>query len=57
MEKLRKHIENISPIDADEFESIKTHFTTRRVRKGQYLIKMIQSTNTLCYGVFIRRFI
>ncbi|WP_435357844.1 Crp/Fnr family transcriptional regulator [Emticicia sp. SJ17W-69] len=38
MEKLRKHIENITPIDEIEFESIKTHFITRRVRKGQYLI-------------------
>lgn len=38
MEKLRTHIEQIVPINEKEFEVIKTHFTKKRVRKGQYLL-------------------
>ncbi|WP_273212337.1 Crp/Fnr family transcriptional regulator [Runella zeae] len=38
MEKLRTHIEQIAPINEEEFEVIKTHFTRKRVRKGQYLL-------------------
>lgn len=38
MEILRKHIEAITPINDDEFEYIKSFFTTKRIRKNQYLI-------------------
>lgn len=39
MEKLRKHIEEITPVSDDEFEYIKTFFTRRKVKKHQYLIQ------------------
>lgn len=39
MEKLRKHIEEITPISDEEFEYIKTFFTVKKVRKHQYLIQ------------------
>lgn len=38
MERLRKHIGQITPLSDEEFEHIKTLFTKRRVRKGQYLV-------------------
>ncbi len=38
MERLRKHIEEITTISDDEFEYIKTFFALKRVRKNQYLI-------------------
>ncbi|MDR6562236.1 MULTISPECIES: Crp/Fnr family transcriptional regulator [unclassified Arcicella] len=38
MEKLRTHIQHIAPINDEEFEEIKTHFTLKKVRKGQYLL-------------------
>lgn len=38
MEKLRTHIEEISPLTDEEFEYIHSFFTLRRVRKNQYLI-------------------
>jgi CRP/FNR family transcriptional regulator len=39
LERLRKHIEQISPISDDEFNYIKTFFTLKRVRKNQYLVQ------------------
>jgi CRP-like cAMP-binding protein len=39
MEKLRKHIEEITPVSDDEFEYIKTFFTLKKVKKHQYLIQ------------------
>ncbi|MBS1662359.1 MAG: Crp/Fnr family transcriptional regulator [Bacteroidetes bacterium] len=39
MERLRKHIEEITPLSDEEFEHIKTFFTLRKVRKHQYLIQ------------------
>lgn len=38
MDKLRQHIEQIISLTDQEFEYIKTFFTTKRVRKGQYLV-------------------
>lgn len=38
MEKLRKHIEEITSISDEEFEAIKPFFTLRKVLKNQYLI-------------------
>lgn len=39
MEKLRTHIEAITPISDEEFEYIKTFFTIKKARKHQYLIQ------------------
>jgi CRP/FNR family transcriptional regulator len=39
MDKLRKHIEEVTPISDEEFEHIKTFFTLKRVKKHQYLIQ------------------
>lgn len=39
MDKLRKHIEEITPLTDEEFEFIKPFFTLRKVKKHQYLIQ------------------
>lgn len=38
MEKLRTHIEQITPISEEEFGHIQSFFTLKRVRKGQFLV-------------------
>lgn len=38
MDRLRKHIEEITPVSDEEFEYIKSFFTLKRVLKNQYLI-------------------
>jgi CRP-like cAMP-binding protein len=38
MDKLRQHIEQITPLSDEEFEYIKTFFTLKKVRKHQHLI-------------------
>lgn len=38
MEKLRQHIEQVTPVSDEEFAYIKTFFTKKRIRKGQYLV-------------------
>ena len=38
MDKLRKHIEQISPLSDEEFNYIQSFFTLKRVRKHQFLI-------------------
>lgn len=38
MDKLRAHIEEITPLNDEEFEYIKPFFSLKRVRKNQYLI-------------------
>lgn len=38
MDKLRHHIEQITPLCDEEFEHIKAFFSLKRVRKNQYLI-------------------
>lgn len=38
MDRLRKHIEQITPVSEEEFDYIKTFFTLKKVRKNQYLI-------------------
>lgn len=37
MDRLRKHIEEISPLSDEEFNYLKEFFTLKRVRKNQYL--------------------
>jgi CRP-like cAMP-binding protein len=39
MDRLRKHIEEITPLTEGEFEYIRTFFTEKKVRKHQYLIQ------------------
>lgn len=38
MDKLRQHIEQITPLSDAEFEHVKTFFSLKKVRKNQYLI-------------------
>jgi CRP-like cAMP-binding protein len=38
-EKLRQHIEKITPISDQEFEYILSHFTTKKLKKHQFLIQ------------------
>ncbi len=38
MDKLRTHIEQITPLTDDEYENIKEFFTLKRVRKNQFLL-------------------
>ena len=38
MEKLRAHIEAVTPLTDEEFEHVRTFFTLKRVRKNQYLL-------------------
>lgn len=38
MEKLRQHIEQITPVSDEEYAYIQSQFTKKRVRKGQFLI-------------------
>ncbi|MDF7822222.1 Crp/Fnr family transcriptional regulator [Runella sp. MFBS21] len=38
MESLRNHIEQIIPLNDEEFDHIKSFFSLKRVRKNQYLI-------------------
>ena len=39
MERLRRHIEAITPISDEEFDYIKTFFTLKKVKRHQYLIQ------------------
>ena len=39
MDKLRKHIEEITPISDEEFDYVKSFFTLKKVRKHQYLVQ------------------
>ena len=39
MDKLRRHIEGITPVSDEEFEYIRTFFTLKKVKKHQYLIQ------------------
>jgi len=39
MERLRAHIEQISPLEDHEFDYVKSFFQLRRVRKHQFLIQ------------------
>lgn len=38
MDKLRQHIEEITPVNDEEFDYIKSFFTLKRVLKNQYLV-------------------
>lgn len=44
-QKLRAHIEDISPLTDDEFEYIKPFFTFKRVKKHQYLVQEGDTVN------------
>lgn len=39
MDKLRKHIEDITPVTNEEFAYIKTFFKLKKVKKHQYLLQ------------------
>lgn len=39
MDRLREHIQQVTPINDDEFEHIKSFFALKKVRKHQYLIQ------------------
>jgi len=38
MDRLRQHIEQVTPLTDQDFENIKTCFTLKRVRKNQFLL-------------------
>ncbi|BAV07242.1 cAMP-binding domain of CRP or a regulatory subunit of cAMP-dependent protein kinases [Filimonas lacunae] len=38
MDRLRQHIEQITPLTNEEFEYVKTFFSLKKVRKNQYLV-------------------
>ncbi|MFT3935872.1 MAG: Crp/Fnr family transcriptional regulator [Chitinophagaceae bacterium] len=50
MEKLRKHIEAITPVTDEEFDYVKSFFTIKKVKKHQYLI---QEADTVKYEYLI----
>lgn len=55
MERLRKHIEEITPVSNEEFTYISTFFTHKRVRKHQYLIQdgeMVNCEYWIAKGIF-----
>jgi CRP/FNR family transcriptional regulator, anaerobic regulatory protein len=55
MDKLRKHIEEITAVSDDEFEYVKTFLTRKRVRKHQYLIQagdMVSCEYWITKGIF-----
>ncbi len=37
--KLRAHLEKITPLSDDEFEYVRSHFTTREIKKCQFLVQ------------------
>jgi CRP-like cAMP-binding protein len=39
MDRLRRHIEEITPVSDEEFEYIKGFFTLKKVKKNQYLLQ------------------
>lgn len=39
MDKLRQHIEAITPLTDEEFDHVKTFFTVKKIRKHQYLVQ------------------
>jgi len=45
MEKLRKHIEEVTSISDQEFDYIKTFFVPKKVRKHQYLVQEGDAAN------------
>ncbi|NUY81660.1 Crp/Fnr family transcriptional regulator [Flavobacterium sp. MAH-1] len=55
MDKLRKHIEEITPVSDQEFEYIKTFFSEKKVRKHQYLLQdgdMVTCEYWIAKGIF-----
>jgi CRP-like cAMP-binding protein len=37
--ELRKHIEKVTPLTDEEFEYIRSHFTTKKLKKHQFLVQ------------------
>lgn len=55
MNKLRQHIEEITPLNNEEFEYIKTFFTKKKVKKHQYLLQerdKVASEYWIAKGIF-----
>jgi CRP/FNR family transcriptional regulator, anaerobic regulatory protein len=55
MNRLRKHIEEITPVSDEEFAYIKTFFTLKKVRKHQYLVQEGELANNeyvILTGIF-----
>ncbi|MGL4631718.1 MAG: Crp/Fnr family transcriptional regulator [Leadbetterella sp.] len=48
--ELRKHIENITPLTNEEFEYIFSHFTSKKLKKHQFLI---QENDTVDHDYFV----
>lgn len=48
--KLREHIEKIIQLTDDEFEFVRTHFTTKKFKKHQFLI---QKGDAVKYSYFV----
>ena len=44
-EILRRHIEEITPLTDKEFEHILSHFSTKKLRKHQFLIQQGETVN------------
>ncbi len=49
-QKLREHIEKITPLSDDEFEFVQNHFTIKKFKKHQYLI---QEGDTVKYAYLV----
>jgi len=47
---LRKHFEKITPLSDQEFDYILSHFTTKKLKKHQYLV---QEGDTVTYDYFV----
>src|SRR6218665_3810198 len=55
MDRLRKHIEAITPVSDEEFEYINTFFTVKKVKKHQYLVQEGDQVNfeyVIVKGIF-----
>lgn len=51
MERLRKHIEEILPLSDEEFLLVTTHFTKKRFKKGDYLVRIGETVPQMFFVV------